>query len=514
MRPVSRNSATFEVQSPSIVLRLPWATDLTQIDREPTMISQRMLAATWIAVVLIGALEFKLIRDTDIFWQVKLGQIMLEEGRIPRYDRFTYTHAGEPAPPIYWLAQVLFASLYGLGGWHLTRAVHHVALVGSLLVAAATCRRDATSPFSVAMAMTIGFVVMLSNADLRPQSFGLLGFAALLALAHGRLPFGVKLIVAAALLVTWQNMHPSVVLGMVAMGGLAAADLLDRKRVRGSPWELVALSLLAMVSQFATPVGAGILEVARVNLRISRDILRVGEWLPPWDPAVLGAVVIYWVVLLGSVIAMFRLRERLSVRDRTMFIVMTILTLSAARFIVFWAVALVPLWAEMVEQLVPSGMFVWARRQGNVPVRAVRSMIGLTAGAAIVLGLHPAQFGPVLPPGIPLAGVRGLRVLLPGPARIYNARVWAGPLLLDGAQEWHLAVDGRLYFFHDPREWQAIEDASAGRISLDELERRHQPDAFFLYPAGDRRLIESLSLCARWRACHSGPTCVAFVRAR
>jgi hypothetical protein len=473
-----------------------------------------MLAATWLAILLIGVLEFKLVRDTDIFWQVKLGQITLEEGRIPQHDRFTYTHAGEPAPPIYWLAQVLFASLYGLGGWHLTRAVHQVALVGSLLVAAATCRRDATTPFSVAIAMAIGFVVMLSNADLRPQSFGLLGFAALLALARRRLPFGVKLIVAATLLVTWQNMHPSVVLGMVAMGGLAMADFLDRKRDHGSPWQLVVLSILALVAQFATPVGTGILDVTRVNLRISRDILRVGEWLPPWDPIVLGAVANYWVVLLGSVIALFRLWKRVSVRDRAIFIVMTILSLSATRFILFWAVALVPLWAEMVEQLVPGGMFVGARRREDVPVRAFRSLLGLAAGAAIALGLHPARFGPVLPPGIPLAGVRGLRVLLPGPARIYNARVWAGPLLLDGDPKWQVAVDGRLYFFGDPGEWRALKDASAGRTSLDELERRHHPDAFFLYPAGDRKLIERLSSCPRWRVCFSGPTCVAFVRAR
>jgi len=476
--------------------------------------SQRILTASLLAIVLVGVLEFKLIRDTDIFWQVKLGQITLEEGRIPRLDRFTYTHAGEPAPPIYWLAQVMFAWLYGLGGWHLTRAVHHVALAGSLLVAAATCRRDATTPFSVVVAMTIGFVVTLSNADLRPQSFGVLGFAALLAIARGRLPFGIKLLVATALLVTWQNMHPSVVLGMVAMGGMALADFVDRKHDQSRPWELVALALLAMVSQFATPVGGRILDVARVNLQVSRDVLRVGEWLPPWDASVVAAVDVYWVVLLGSLIAIVSLWDRLSVRDRAQFIVMTVLTLFAARFIIFWAVALVPLWAEMVELLVPGGMFVWARRPRDEPVRTVRSLAGLAAAAAIVLGLHPARFGPIVPPGIPLAGVRALRGLMPGSARIYNALIWGGPLLLDGAPQWQVAVDGRLYFHHDPAEWRAIEDARAGRIPLDEIERRHHPDAFFLYPAGDRALIESLSSCPRWRVCYSGPTCVSFVRAR
>ena len=143
------------------------------IDRKPRGMTQRMLAVR--SVVLVGVLEFKLIQDTDIFWQVRLGQLMLEEGRIPRFDRFTFTHFGEPVPAIYCLSQLLYALLYDVGGWQLTRLVHHLSLVGALLVAAASCRREVTRPFSVAVAMTIGFIVMLSNADLRPRFFGVLG---------------------------------------------------------------------------------------------------------------------------------------------------------------------------------------------------------------------------------------------------------------------------------------------------------------------------------------------------
>ena len=176
--------------------------------------SSRMLTASWLAVVFIGCLGFKLVHDTDIFWQVKLGQIMLQEGRIQLGDPLTYTHAGEPAPPIGWLAQVWLALLYNLGGWHLARAVHHLALVGSLVVAAATCRRDRTSSFSVVIAMTIGFVVMLSNADLRPQSYRSSWLRNLAAHWHavGR-RFGSRSWPRSAILVIWQNMHPSVVMG-------------------------------------------------------------------------------------------------------------------------------------------------------------------------------------------------------------------------------------------------------------------------------------------------------------
>jgi hypothetical protein len=472
-----------------------------------------MLTALWLAVVFIGCLGFKLVHDTDIFWQVKLGQIMLEEGQIQLGDRLTYTHAGEPAPPIGWLAQVWLASLHNLGGWHLARAAHHLALAGSLVVAAATRRRDRTSPLSIAIAMTIAFVVMLSNADLRPQSYSLLGFAFLLALARGRARFRFKLLAASPILVIWQNMHPSVAMGALALGGLALADFLDPKQDHARPWQQVFLALLATASEFATPLGGRILDVSRDNLKISRDVLHNPEWVPPWDPAVASdAVRNYWIALIFSLIAIVWFWRRVSYRDRALFGMMTLLSLYASRFIILWGVALVPLWAELVELIVPRGMFVWARDPEDRAVCGARSQMALASALLIVINLHPSRFGPIFRPEITDNGVRALRALLPTAARIYNDYGWAGPLMLDGLPDWRVAVDGRLYFFREPAEWQAIEDARSGSISLDELEQRHRPDAFFLYPAHDQGLIDRLLRCPRWRVCYNGPTCVAFVR--
>ncbi len=387
--------------------------------------SSRMLTASWLAVVFIGCLGFKLIHDTDIFWQVKLGQIMLQEGRIQLGDPLTYTHAGEPAPPIGWLAQVWLALLYNLGGWHLARAVHHLALVGSLVVAAATCRRDRTSSFSVVIAMTIAFVVMLSNADLRPQSYGLLGFTLLLALARGRARFRFKVLAAFPILVIWQNMHPSVVIGALALGGLAVADYLNPNDDHARAWEQFILALLAMASQFATPLGVRILDVSRDNLRISRDVLHNPEWVSPWDPAVASAAVqIYWIVLFCSLLAIFWFWRHVSYRERAIFVVMTLLSLYASRFIILWAVTLVPLWAELVERLVPRNMFVWARGPGDRPFGGVRSALLLAVVLLVVINLHPTRFGPIFRPEITDNGVRALRAIAVGGADLQ--RLWMG----------------------------------------------------------------------------------------
>ena len=475
--------------------------------------SRTMLTAGLLAVVLIGVLEFRPIQDTDIFWQVRLGKIILEEGSIPQYDRLTYTHAGEISPPIWWLAQVVFAWLYQVGGWQVARLVHHLAFVGALVVAAATSRRDPARPFSVAIAMTVAFLVMLPNTDLRPQSFGLLAFAVLLAVVRGRQPILIKLLIAVPVLVLWQNLHPSVMLASVALGALAVADFLDSSGDRGPGWELVILALLPGVLQFATPLVAGVLDASVANLRISRDVVKVGEWLPPWDPSVFKAVAVYWLVLPVTLGASAYCWHRLSTRDRALLVAMTLLSFTAARFIIVWAVALVPLWVELVELIVPQRLFAWLREPVESRVPLVRSLIALAAVALVVIGLHPARFGSILKPGIPLDAIAVLRALVPGPARIYNARVWAGPLLLEGDPQWRMAVDGRLYNFTDPVEWRSMEDARTGKTSVDEIERTHHPDAFFLYPAGDWALIENIASCPRWRICYSGPTCVAFVRA-
>ena len=135
---------------------------------------------------------------------------------------------------------------------------------------------------------------------------------------------------------------------------------------------MAALLLLAIFAQFLTPLGAGVFAVAQDNLQISRDVLHLAEWGPPWDSKVAAAVSPYWIALLGSLIAIVWLWRQLPPSDRALFIVMTILSLYAARFIIFWAVALVPFWAQVVEPIIPTGMFAWARGDEERSVRASR----------------------------------------------------------------------------------------------------------------------------------------------
>ncbi|NIP84805.1 MAG: hypothetical protein GTO03_04305, partial [Planctomycetales bacterium] len=79
-----------------------------------------------------------------------------------------------------------------------------------------------------------------------------------------------------------------------------------RDRTRRPPWDLVAILGLIGLAQVATPMGWDIFALSRRNLTVSRDWLQVTEWLPPWSPTVLHAMLLFWLVLGMAVLLLFR----------------------------------------------------------------------------------------------------------------------------------------------------------------------------------------------------------------
>src|SRR5262249_49184935 len=141
-----------------------------------------------------------------------------------------------------------------------------------------------------------------------------------------------------------------------------------RNRTRAKPWALVLLLVVLAASQFATPMGWGILAVSRANMEAARDWLGVSEWLPPWDRAVAGAAMAVWLALGVSLAVLLRLKCRVEPRELCLFLVMTLLALSASRLILFWGVAMVPAWARWIERAKPPALFAW-RADGPMNLR-------------------------------------------------------------------------------------------------------------------------------------------------
>ncbi len=474
-----------------------------------------------LGLVIALFLQFRPLDDVDVFWQVQTGRQILQTRQLVTQDQFTYTHAGEPVPPIAWLSQVLFALQLQWGGWAVVRTGAALAMAGALCVMGAVRRRE-VGWFSLCAAVVVGLLVALPHGSVRPQAYGIFGFALLLALVYSEWPNPLRLALAIPLLVVWQNLHPSVVVGAIAVGAIVAGKWLrfSRRRQEGAPWVLTALLALTVLSQFATPLGFSIVAISRHNAVVSRDWLHVSEWMPPWDASVRDAMGTFWVALLISLVLLARLRYRVAAEDLALFGLMTLLALSAARFALFWAIAAVPMWARWIEAAKPAGMF-----QEETPV----SFRWYTAAPVLIAMLFfvtaiPA-FLPVTFPGVPVSyledklpwdGVSRL-ITMRNVRRIYNYREWGGPLIFFRGpypfRQWQVAIDGRLYLFSKD-EWDEYSRAALGEIPLAELIAKHRPDAFFLRPGFHTALIASLRQAPEWMEIYSDANCAVFIAAQ
>src|SRR4051812_18665459 len=90
------------------------------------------ILALFIAVLLIPAVlgsSTTIFNDGDVSWHIATGQWILDHRAIPHTDPFSFTWRGKPWVPIEWLAEVIYASAYRLGGYAGVSALVTAALM-------------------------------------------------------------------------------------------------------------------------------------------------------------------------------------------------------------------------------------------------------------------------------------------------------------------------------------------------------------------------------------------------
>ena len=471
--------------------------------------SQRKLAlAIFFGLIVLWLQSTKPIYDVDFFWQLKAGQLTLQRGELICEDLFTSTHAGDPVPPIGWAAQVVYAAGHRIGSWRLLHQLNAVVFAGGLLAAALAVKDRETSVRASLLAVALAALVAMPHCDVRPQTFAFFCFALLLLLAETRIRPVLKLAGAAVILVVWQNMHPSWMLAAVVFGARAGAGwlrwLFDRQADK--PWLISGLTLLAVLSAMATPMGWTIFGSTGGNMQIARE-LGVPEWMPLWHPAALkGGAWYAWAALGISVVLQAVLRRRVRLEDLATFVVTAAISLLIYRLSLFMAAAMVPVWSRWIAEAWPASS---GASPSAVPVR--RSLAtGVVAVVLVVALAVPRLLGmPLFFGHFPFAGMEAMhKAGVHG--TIYNYREWGGPLIWKGYPDWKVTIDGRLYLF-GREQWNRYEEIRMGRVPVEQIERWYDPEAFFLRPSHDRRLIDLLRGHKNWREVHADKNAVVFV---
>lgn len=472
---------------------------------------------------------------TDFWGHLRFGETILEQGLFEREPISPFTDPSLPYMHFYWLTQILYALVFHAGSWlggetvlgqfrggvEAIRLMH--ALLCSLLfllIYLGARGRGATVGVAV---LAVLFALLFSLGTLlyhRPQLFGAIGFAGLLAIL-ARPPLSRWGVVGAVVvLVLWANLHGSYVLGLVVLGVLAVGRGLDvltgeAGSLRGvlGDVELRRLVLALILSVFAiallNPHGP-MLYVHVLLFSRNPNLATVGEWQPlqfHWGGGGhIGWLVVVVVVLLSRGLA----RTRFTWGERFLLVLFLALPFHQQRmqswlaFLLPWILA--RFWQRTRERINEWGWLNPAEKSIGYTLLGVGIYL-------VGLGLIPAVRGLVTgnPPGTLASAVSGptpvelgLRWREKPPGTIFTAEqgdflFWAMPT---GSR---ICLTTHVHLF-PPDHWArctaALQAKPGWEKTLDDL----RVEVVLLDPTEYGPLATALARDPRWRVEQAGRT--------
>ncbi|GMV38549.1 MAG: hypothetical protein AMXMBFR64_02650 [Myxococcales bacterium] len=259
----------------------------------------RRVGAVEALVVAIGAVlvmlyAFRPLYAVDLFWHLRLGQIIAETWSIPSTDLFSAVHPDSPWVQFQWLWELcahLITATFGLTG---LRAVQAVVLSGTFVAFWAVLRfsrHGAGTAAGAGLASAALLVLFEDRMQVRPDPANLVLLVPALPFLLGgyRTARPAVYVAMAGLAFLWANVHSGgSVLLLAAVGALATGATLHRalglgraaageREPVGRLWALVGAMAALLV---ASPA---FLEGMVHFQRIFGPALAIGN--PEWDPS-------------------------------------------------------------------------------------------------------------------------------------------------------------------------------------------------------------------------------------
>ncbi|MSP60213.1 MAG: tetratricopeptide repeat protein [Myxococcales bacterium] len=473
---------------------------------------KRLPEALWQALPQLAALAFVAhlalapIAETDLFFHLKIGDLILDRGAIPFRNLFSFTFPDHPDPDLAWGFQVAVALLHRLGGFPA------IVLAKTLLVTTAAglvlraCVRSGCGVLASSLALVVVALAAEPRMVERPHLVTLLGLGALLLLL-AEVERGRRGLIWLAVPLTWlwANFHAGVFLGPLVLALYAAGALLDRPR-RERPLvagDTAIVLALAAASTLLTPAGARLpaylLWHATLGATRSIDEFRAADpWNDPW----------FFLLATACLAALILGGRRTPWRRALPVLVIGILAWRSVRFVAEWAWIAMPWVADAGSRLA-----------ARLPARIALHRFATVAAAIALLGVIALQrrAGPTDPaPGLGLA-----EALVPALAidfvtrtglrdRMYADLDVGCYLLWEGWPRYRVFQDARLPAYPDDFH-RALDETALAPAAWDALLLRHGVDAALLHHAGTNMRAGSFDP-EEWALVLRDPETLVFAR--
>ena len=220
-----------------------------ELPSEPSLWVTRALDGS--LIVLFLALTFLLgsfpLKDADIYWHLRTGDMIRQTAKVPQTDVFTFTREGTRWIDLHWIFQVGISWLHERGGVPALNVAKCVISCLAMLILLSARKREWPIPVMV-LAWLPALFVLGGRIYVRPETLTLLYLSIFLAVILRWDRFPLLAFLLPVVQVAWVNSQGLFVLGPVIVGfGLIDAALRigifapERRRW----WKLILLASLA-----------------------------------------------------------------------------------------------------------------------------------------------------------------------------------------------------------------------------------------------------------------------------
>lgn len=293
----------------------------------------------------------------DFWWHLKLGELIVTTGSIPRTDIFSYTTFGKTFVVQNWLSEVLFYLVYLGGGPQLLIALNAALLVAVLLPVYALCLRS-TENLRLSACIAILTSVTFFGYP-RPQVFSFVLFSVFyLILEEYRLKRSDHVLMLPLLMAAWVNLHGAFVMGLGLTGLYLGTETVRRfalpatQRVL-SPAKLGKLGAalgLSAVATLANPETYRVYAYVRTVISDQASQKFVAEWQPPVISSFQGFFLFYGLFF-ACLVTLFYSRSRLELTELILFTGFSAFALSATRNTMWFTIVATPILARHLNSI-------------------------------------------------------------------------------------------------------------------------------------------------------------------
>ena len=240
-----------------------------------------------------------MLGDGDTWSHVATGEWIIAHGATPRVDPFSHSMPGAAWTAHEWLAEVLLAFAFRLGGWSGVVLLTGAAVATAALIVGLSAARGLRGAPLIA-AVAIGLSLVTANLLARPHVLALplaAAWSAGLIAARDRErapPLGL-----AAVMIAWANLHGGFIFGLILIGPFALEAVtqapVGARLLAARAWATFALAALA--AALINPYGVEALALP-FRLMSVENLSRISEWRPQ-DFSHLGTMELALLTLLG-----------------------------------------------------------------------------------------------------------------------------------------------------------------------------------------------------------------------